>query len=255
VAIRTTLIDVAAARAEYGTGGGIVWDSTTDDEYEECLTKARIILDPVSPSPFSLLETLLWTPDEGFFLESQHLERLRDSANYFGYPFEESRLHEDLHAAVSGIPPGPHRIRLLLAQDGKIECQSAPLAEPVSNPAQVRLAKEALSPDNPFLFHKTTRREVYENAKNPFPDADEVILYNEKGEITESCTANVVILRAGRLVTPPVGCGLLPGVFRARLLAAGEITEEVITIDDLKNAEQIFLVNSVRKWREATLIS
>ncbi len=255
VAIRTTLIDVAAARAEYGTGGGIVWDSTTDDEYEECLTKARIILDPVSPSPFSLLETLLWTPDEGFFLESQHLERLRDSANYFGYPFEESRLHEDLHAAVSGIPPGPHRIRLLLAQDGKIECQSAPLAEPVSNPAQVRLAKEALSPDNPFLFHKTTRREVYENAKNPFPDADDVILYNEKGEITESCTANVVILRAGRLVTPPVGCGLLPGVFRARLLAAGEITEEVITIDDLKNAEQIFLVNSVRKWREATLIS
>ena len=255
VAIRTTLIDVVAKHAEYGVGGGIVWDSTTDDEYEECLTKARIILDPISPTPFSLLETLLWTPDEGFFLQSRHLERLQDAADYFDYPFEENRILENLSAAVSVLSTSPHRIRLMLARNGEIECQTAPLEEPANTPLQVRLANEAVSSGNPFLFHKTTRREVYERAKAAFPDVDDVILYNEKGEITESCIANVVILQEGSLVTPPLNCGLLNGVYRAQLLADGKITEGIISIAALKDAKQIFLVNSVRKWREAILLS
>jgi para-aminobenzoate synthetase/4-amino-4-deoxychorismate lyase len=249
------LIDVAAGSAEYGVGGGIVWDSTTDDEYEECLTKARIILDPVSPVAFSLLETMLWTPDEGFFLESRHLERLQDSADYFGYPFEKKRILENLHTAVSGITSGRQRVRLLLAKSGKIECNSIPLEEAPCTPVKLKLASTAVNSRSPFLFHKTTRREIYEAAKKPFPDANDVILYNEKGEITESCIANVVILKKGRLVTPPVGCGLLNGVYRSQLLADGEITEETMTIDDLKDARQIFLVNSVRKWRDAVLVS
>ncbi len=255
VAIRTTLIDTATGRAEYGVGGGIVWDSTTDDEYEECLTKAGIILAPLSPAPFSLLETLLWTPDGGFFLQSRHLERLQDAADYFDYPFEENRILENLSAAVSVLSASPHRIRLMLARNGEIECQAAPLEEPANTPLQVRLANEAVSSGNPFLFHKTTRREVYERAKAAIPDADDVILYNEKGEITESCIANVVILQEGRLVTPPLNCGLLNGVYRAQLLADGKITEGIISIAALKDAKQIFLVNSVRKWRKAILLS
>ena len=254
VAIRTTLIDTATGRAEYGVGGGIVWDSTTDDEYEECLTKARVILNPVSPVPFSLLETILWTPAEGFFLQSRHLERLKDTADYFGYPYDESRVVENLHAAISALPPSPHRIRLLLAQNGEIKCQAIALEKPAAKPVQVKLANEPVSSRNPFLFHKTTRREVYEQAKAPFPDTDDVILYNERGEITESSIANIVILKEGRLVTPPVSCGLLNGAYRAQLLADGKITEEIIPIAALKNARQIFLVNSVRKWREAALL-
>ncbi|MHB8090401.1 MAG: aminodeoxychorismate synthase component I [Syntrophales bacterium] len=255
VAIRTTLIDTATGRAEYGVGGGIVWDSTTDDEYEECLTKARVILDPISPVPFSLLETLLWTPAEGFFLQSRHVERLKDAAEYFIYPFAERQILENLHAAVSGLSSGEYRVRLLLAQDGKIECQTVTLEKPATcGSVRVQLAKEPVSSRNPFLFHKTTRREVYEQAKNSFPDADDVILWNEKSEITESCIANVVILKEGRLVTPPVSCGLLNGVYRAQLLAEDKITEEIISINDMKNAKQIFLINSVRKWREAVLL-
>jgi para-aminobenzoate synthetase/4-amino-4-deoxychorismate lyase len=124
---------------------------------------------------------------------------------------------------------------------------------PAGRPLRVRLAKEAISSRDPFLFHKTTRRELYEKARASCPDADDVLLYNEAGEVTESCIANLVILRNGRLVTPPVRCGLLNGIYRAELLERGEISEETVSLSELKKAEKIYLINSVRKWREASL--
>jgi para-aminobenzoate synthetase/4-amino-4-deoxychorismate lyase len=117
----------------------------------------------------------------------------------------------------------------------------------------VRLARQAVHSRDPFLYHKTTRRNLYEKAQASFPDADDVLLYNEAEEVTESCIANLVILRNGRLVTPPVCCGLLNGTYRAELLDRGEIIEEVVSLSELKGAEKIFLINSVRKWREAIL--
>ena len=110
VAIRTILIDKFASRAEYGVGGGIVWDSTAAEEYEECLNKAKIILDPPSPRPFQLLETLLWTPDEGYFLLTRHLERLRESALYFDYPYDEALIRKTLDEKVEALPSGPYRV-------------------------------------------------------------------------------------------------------------------------------------------------
>lgn len=254
VAIRTTLIDTRTSRAEYGVGGGIVWDSETNDEYEECLTKAKIILDPVPTKPFSLLETLLWTPEEGFFLLSRHLERMKDSADYFGYPFEEDRILESLHASVAGLSAAPHRVRLLLAANGEAACRTFLLEESDAVPVKVRMANLPVSSRNPFLFHKTTQREVYETAKKAFSDVDDVILYNEKGEITESCIANIVVEKSGKRITPPLSCGLLGGVYRAELLAGGEIAEAVVSTEDLRKAKKIFLINSVRKWREAALL-
>ena len=127
VAIRTILIDKFASRAEYGVGGGIVWDSTAAEEYEECLNKAKIILDPPSPRPFELLETLLWTPDEGYFLLSRHLERLRESALYFDYPYDEALIRKALDEKVDALPSGPCRLRLLLSRNGEVECSSVPL--------------------------------------------------------------------------------------------------------------------------------
>jgi para-aminobenzoate synthetase/4-amino-4-deoxychorismate lyase len=251
VAIRTTLIDKETSRAEYGVGGGIVWDSTTEEEYQECLTKARIILDPASPAPFDLLETLLWTPEEGFFLMSRHLDRLRDSALYFDYPYDEPCILKKMTGVVPPLFPGPCRIRLLLSKNGTVECQTARLEPPTGRPLRVRLAKEAVSSSDPFLFHKTTRREFYEKAKASCPDADDVLLYNEKGDVTESCVANVVILRNGRWITPSLCCGLLNGTYRTELLENGEISEEMVSLSELKKAEKIFLINSVRKWREA----
>ncbi|MBA4423689.1 MAG: aminodeoxychorismate synthase, component I [Syntrophus sp. (in: bacteria)] len=253
VAIRTTLIDTHACQAEYGVGGGIVWDSTAQEEYEECLNKAKIILDPISPRPFQLLETLLWTRDEGYFLESRHHERLRASALYFDYPYDDRRIRKALSGVVEDHPPGHLRVRLLLSKDGTVECRATPLPQTDGLPLKIRLARNPVVSHDPFLFHKTTRREIYEQAKTAFPDADDVLLYNEAGDVTESCIANVVILRNGRLVTPPVRCGLLNGVYRQELLDRGEISEETVDLSALRRAEKIFLINSVRKWREAVL--
>jgi len=253
VAIRTVLIDKNASRAEYGVGGGIVWDSTAVGEYEECLTKARIILAPLPHGPFSLLETLLWTPDAGFFLVERHLARLRESADYFSYPFDEQLVRRALADAAANLPARSHRVRLLLAPEGTVDCQAVPLEPPTGRPLLVRLAKAPVNARDPFLFHKTTRREVYETARASFPDADDVLLYNEAGEVTESCIANLVILRKGRLITPPVDCGLLNGTYRAELLANGELSEETVSLTELKKADKFFLINSVRKCQEARL--
>ncbi len=253
VAIRTVVIDKATGRAEYGIGGGIVWDSTPHDEYEECLNKAQIILNPVSHHPFDLLETLRWSPQEGYFLLSRHLERLRESALYFGYPYPDEKIRTALSSAVKPLSSGIHRVRLLLSSSGKVVCGSSPLEPPDGRPVRVRLAKEAIHSRDPFLYHKTTRREAYERARASWPDADDVLLYNEAGEITESCIANVVIPQNGRLLTPPVSCGLLNGTFRAELLARGEIAEEKVSIAAVKEVGRFFLVNSLRKWREAFL--
>jgi branched-subunit amino acid aminotransferase/4-amino-4-deoxychorismate lyase len=104
-----------------------------------------------------------------------------------------------------------------------------------------------------FLFHKTTNRQVFDAARAENRDCDDVILWNTNGEITESCTANVVADLDGTLVTPPVGCGLLAGVFRGFLLDQGTIVERVIHRDDLLRARRIFLVNSVRRWMDCVL--
>ncbi len=253
VAIRTTLIDKTASLAEYGVGGGIVWDSTAEEEYGECLTKAKIILSPASPPPFQLLETMLWTPDRGYFLLPRHLARLHESARHFGYRYDEPMIAAALSEAAARLGAGPHRVRLRLSRDGAAECDTVPQEPSDGRPLLVRLSLYPIDTSSPFVLHKTTRRGHYEAARAPFPDADDVILYNRAKEVTESCIANVVILRNGRLATPPLGCGLLNGTYRAELLERGEIVEERVSIPELKQAEKIFLINSVRKWREAAL--
>jgi para-aminobenzoate synthetase / 4-amino-4-deoxychorismate lyase len=253
VAIRTTLIDKTASRAEYGVGGGIVWDSTAEEEYGECLTKAKIILTSASPPPFQLLETMLWTPDRGYFLLSRHLERLCESARHFGYRYDEPLIDAALSEAAGRLGAGPHRVRLRLSWDGAAEYDTSPQAPSDGRPLLVCLSLHPIDTGSPFVLHKTTRRGHYEAARAPFPDADDVILYNTAREVTESCIANVVILRNGRLATPPLGCGLLNGTYRAELLEQGEIVEERVSIPELRQAEKIFLINSVRKWREAVL--
>ncbi len=104
------------------------------------------------------------------------------------------------------------------------------------------------------MFHKTTRRDFYNEQLALRPDCDDIIFWNERGEITESTIANVVVRLDGQMFTPPVSCGLLAGTFRDHLLAEGEIKERVITIDEFKGAEELYLINSVRKWMKAVCV-
>jgi len=247
VAIRTVLIDKAKGSAEYGVGGGILYDSTPESEYEECRTKALILTrrNPV----FSILETMLWTPEEGFFLLDMHLRRLCDSARYFGFRIDEGEIPGTLKRVVASLPPVPHRIRLLLSKDGNVQVEGTPLTEQ-KTPLKVCLAKTPVDSANPFLYHKTTFREVYDKALAECPNYDDVILWNNNGEITESCIANIVFEINRELFTPPVSCGLLPGTYRAHLLGKRRVKERVIKIGELTDCSKILLVNSVRgEWQ------
>ena len=258
VAIRTAVIQ--DGQAEYGIGGGIVWDSDAASEYEEAITKSRI-LTRRSPKGqrrcFQLLETMLYEDGEIFLLE-RHLKRLAESVEYFDFKFDREKICD--HLRFLRIQ-SPSRVRLLLNPEGEFEIQTFELKR-LEASSTLAIAKRPVDSQDVFLYHKTTNRTVYEKAKADFsfdevpdrPRPDDVLLFNERGEVTESCVANVVVEFDGRKVTPPVSCGLLAGTFRDELLDLGEIKKGVVTLEDLKRADSVWLINSVRKWRRATLV-
>jgi para-aminobenzoate synthetase/4-amino-4-deoxychorismate lyase len=252
VAIRTVSIDRAAGTAEYGVGGGIVWDSDKAGEYAECATKAAVLTTEIPP--FELLETLLHDGAGGYFLLEEHLRRLAESADYFDFAVDLGEVRSRLAGLAGGLPAGAHRVRLLLDRGGRIVVESAPSPALSSGPWRLRLADRPISAGNVFLYHKTTCRGVYEAARAAGGDCDDVVLYNERGQVTETTIANLVIEKNGRLVTPPVACGLLPGVFRGHLLQTGQVGEEIVSVEDLRRCPRLFAVNSLRKWLPAVLV-
>jgi para-aminobenzoate synthetase/4-amino-4-deoxychorismate lyase len=142
-------------------------------------------------------------------------------------------------------------VRLLVARNGAVRVEQTPL-DLGERVVRVRLAAHPIDPSDPFLYHKTTNRSVYEGAR--LPACDDVVLWNPAGEVTESTMANLVVeLEDGR-VTPPVACGLLPGTLRAELLAEGELRERPVTVAELGAAPRFWLVNSVRGWCPAALV-
>ena len=253
VAIRTVVLDRARGAAVYGVGSGIVWDSDAAAEFEECRLKTRVLSVPPA-RPFRLLESLRWTPAEGYALREEHLRRLADSAEYFGYPLALAAAAARLDALAAGLA-GPAKVRLLADAAGQIEAEARPLADgALPQPARLGLARQPVSSADVWLYHKTTRREVYEAARAGRPDCDAVALWNERGELTEATASNLVLVLDGRAWTSPVSAGLLAGTLRARLLAAGEITERTLTPGDLTRAEGIWLINSVRGWQAARFV-
>lgn len=256
VAIRTVLVDRRRGYAEYGVGGGIVWDSNAKGEFEECRTKARVLSRRVPR--FDLLETVLWEADQGYVLLERHLARLGDSAEYFDYPLDMEAVRTalgSLAANLAAMLPGRSRmVRLLLDRRGNVRLEEHLPPPSTGSVPDVVLAAEAVDSSDPFLFHKTTHRLVYEKALAGRPGVDDVLLYNERGEITESTRANVAVRLNGELHTPPVSCGLLAGTMRAHLLEQGAIMERVLTPADVRRAEEILLINSVRGIRTAKYV-
>jgi para-aminobenzoate synthetase/4-amino-4-deoxychorismate lyase len=198
---------------------------------------------------FDLLETLRWDPVDGYALLDRHLQRLRDSAQYFGYPCRPDLMRDALCRAVAGSV-APRRVRLLVDRHGEVRVEAFPL-EHTPVPLRVDFAVQPIDPTDPFLLHKTTSRERYE--RHRLSSHDETVLWNPMREVTEAITANIVVEQDGQRLTPPVSCGLLPGTLRAELLACGEIVEARVTVDDLVQAPRFWLINSVRGWRQAVL--
>lgn len=250
VAIRTLVVD-DKGRAELGLGSGITWDARAEAEYAECLTKGRFVDMP--PQDFRLIEALLCR-DGDYPRRERHLARLAASADYFGFRCDVSALRAALGEAGRGLR-GKHKVRLLLARDGTIALAGEPLAKDLGRPLRVASATTPVDSRDWSRYHKTERRELLDDARRRRPEADEVIFVNERGELTEGSYHNLVLRLDGKLLTPALTCGLLPGVLRGELLERGIIAEAILTLADLRRADGLWLINSVRGWRFALLVS
>jgi para-aminobenzoate synthetase/4-amino-4-deoxychorismate lyase len=178
-----------------------------------------------------------------------HLARLSGSAGYHGLPVDVAALRRRIEAEA-----GDARLRLLLDPSGAVRLERSPLPAPVAGPAPVAFSTEPVDRRDPALFHKTTRRAPYERRRAGRPDAFDVLLLNREGEVTEGTFTNVVAEVGGERLTPPLDAGLLPGVFRAGLLARGEVRERRLLPGDLSRARRLWLVNALRGWIEARLV-
>jgi para-aminobenzoate synthetase / 4-amino-4-deoxychorismate lyase len=247
VAIRTLVLKDGVA--EMGVGGGIVADSEPSDEYRECLLKAAFLTRP--NYEFELIETLLW--DEGFYLLPMHLDRLESSASYFSFVLDRTVVTAKLDEAAEKFEVGGrYRVRLTVGASGDVAASSSQLPA-VQQFGRVRLSVERTSSRDVFLRHKTTRRDLYERefAKATTEGFDEVIFTNERDEVTEGAISNIFVRVGDKMLTPPLSCGVLPGVYRRYLLETlGNVEERVLTVRDLRDADAVLLCNSVRGMHE-----
>lgn len=246
VAIRTPVI-MRGGAGEMGIGSGVVYDSGGGSEYEECLLKMKFLTD--TPKPFDLIETMLYEPSKGFWLLERHLSRLAGSARHFAFRFDEAKVREAVETAIEGRRDQSLRVRLTLSEGGTPTVTVTELG-PGSTPVVMRyvVSPTRLNSADRFLYHKTTRREVYDSEWQKFNaeyGADEVIYLNENDELAEGSRTSIFVKRGEQLVTPPLKAGLLPGTLRAELLETGKAVEGELHLGDLDGAE-VFLGNSVR---------
>ncbi|NTU57550.1 MAG: aminodeoxychorismate synthase component I [Chlorobiaceae bacterium] len=254
VAIRT--IELSGGTGVYGTGSGIVWDSDPQQEYRECMLKARILSDLADELP-GLFETILW--NGGYLLIEDHVERLASSASALGIECDVGEVRAALAAADRelSVIGGRHRVRLSLDPGGNLSVFAEPfIPEPLSSSVRVCIATERVDSADPLIHHKVTWRERYDRGLRAALDNgfQETLFLNERGEVTEGAISNVIARIDGTWYTPPESCGLLNGVYRRYLLRTRPwIRERVITLDDLHRADLLLICNALRGVRRAGL--
>ena len=251
VAIRTVVLDMAAQTGKLGLGSGITWDSEAGAEYRECLAKGDFLQRELPE--FCLIESLRHDRD-GFMLLERHLRRLAESAAYFGFRHDSAALRVRLAGLGDGLS-GVHKVRVLLAVDGALTLEAEPLEQPScpSPPVMIAVSQVRVDSSDPLLYHKTTRRKRYEEERQQHPDCTDVVFLNERGEVTEGSYNNIVCSLHGELLTPALSCGLLPGLLREELIEAGGIREAILNLADMEDADTIWMINSVRGWRECNI--
>ncbi|HWF73386.1 MAG TPA: chorismate-binding protein [Solirubrobacteraceae bacterium] len=249
VAIRTATRSNVSGYAEYGTGGAITWSSDPEAEWAELQTKAAALSG--SPPPARLLETLRFDPPGTLVNLERHLARLSASAHYFGFRYRRAAVDTALAEALARRC-AVARVRLVLERSGAVHVEAEDFL-PTPGAVRLAIADDPVRSSDVLLYHKHADRELYDSARRAHPGVDDVVLWNERRQVTETTTANLAVRLDERWWTPSLACGLLPGAERARLIELGELAEREITVEELIQAERVAVVNSLRGWREAQL--
>ncbi|MFS0752724.1 aminodeoxychorismate synthase component I [Oceanobacillus sp. 1P07AA] len=249
VAIRTALIDTEQNTMSYGVGGGITWDSNPEAEYQEAWAKAEI-LKCINETDIELLETMKFN-NGSYYLLNHHLDRLSKSANYFNYSLSIKEVEQKLYkyAEENFKQKKAYRVRLLANKLGEIKINFTTI--PLRNEKPINTFQLATSPinkSNPYYYHKTTFRKMYEKFREELGDAFDILLWNDKEELTEFTMGNLVVKAQGKYWTPPIKSGLLAGTFRQQLIDEKKIKERIISKSELESVDEIWFINSVRGW-------
>lgn len=238
-------------KAQMGVGGGIVYDSQPNEEYEECQLKAEFLVNTIPE--FALIETMLFNNGRIKYL-TFHLRRLKISAQYFAIPCVIAKIKRALQE-YTALLSGKIRLRLLLKSNGEIVLEHKPVVTSNFMSPAIAISRYKTKSNDPFLYYKSTHRELYDkefkrySAKGYF----DIIFCNEKNEITEGAITNIFVQIKGRYYTPPLGCGLLNGIQRQVIIKKLKALEKILYLKDLKKADKIILTNSVRGATEVIL--
>jgi para-aminobenzoate synthetase/4-amino-4-deoxychorismate lyase len=247
VAIRTLVVPAGGGTARIGLGSGIVADSRAVDEWHECLAKGAFVTD--TSRRFDLVETMRFDPADGMPDLERHLARLKRSAEALGFAFDRHDARNELQAATFRLP-GPSRVRLLLSPSGATAIEIRPLPPCPDEPVPVALAPRPVAADDFRLAYKTSDRAFYDEARAA-AGTFEILFEDEAGFLTEGSFTNLFVPRGGRLLTPPLSRGLLPGILRERLIEEGEAEEADLTSADL--ADGFLIGNAARGLIRARL--
>jgi len=255
VAIRTLLIK--GTKGEMGIGGGITYSSCPESEWNECKLKTKFL----TQVPFKLIETMRVSKKEHLFLFNKHLKRLRASAKFFGFEFELKKIRAEIEQTIKTLRPDMnYKLRLLLSESGAISVSASVLKEQRSNAGlpKIYLSPHRSNPENIYLYHKTTRRRLYNRECNLYKKQGffDVIFLNTKEELCEGAISNIFLKKNGVYYTPPVSCGLLPGVFREHFIKThkSKVKEKILRVKDLRTADIIYCANSVRRMLKVKLV-
>ena len=215
------------------------------------------------PDDLLLIETMAWEKDPDgtgrFRLLKEHMERLKGSASFFGFPFSKNEFLKRLHKAQEDFRKNAQdimRVRVTLDRSGQLEVTYSGLCSQIKTPVLVDISQQKVKSSDPFLYHKTTKRDLFDLERKRLDAAGlfETIFLNERNELTQGTITNLFLDSGGdRLLTPALSSGLLPGTLRRHLLEKGQAEEAVLKVHDLLNAKKIFLGNSVRGLVEAVV--
>ncbi|MBN2482707.1 MAG: aminodeoxychorismate synthase component I [Candidatus Omnitrophica bacterium] len=244
VAIRTLVVDPFKKNCEIGIGGGIVYDSVDTQEFKEALLKADFFLK--IPPDFSLIETIRW--HNGCYLLDGHLARLKKSCAYFGFEYNENKIKRHVKRLKRFFEEGVmYKIKVEVDRTGKIT-STFEIIDEIAPAIRVKISDKIIDPGSCFLYHKTTERLLYDSERNKALSEGffDVLFFNRYGQLTEGAVTNVYIEKDQNLFTPPLSCGVLPGVLREELLRQGKAQEKIMYREDIVGADKIYVGNSVR---------
>ncbi len=239
-------------QGEMGIGSAVVADSTAQNEYEECLLKAEFLIK--EHQDFDLIETFGYSENKFQNLED-HLSRLKNSAEYFGFLCDMDYIRSELKSHEIYLTNNDHKIRLLLSQKGKTSITSEKISLKPSRIMKIKFHRKRIKRSDSLLYHKTTARFFYNTAleEAQLKGFDEVIFLNEEGYVTEGSYTNIFIELDQKLYTPSRNSGLLNGILRQNLIGQGGVIEQDLTPEDFKKADKIYVGNNLRGLLEARL--